>query len=103
MPGCFNSRDVSGDQLNHYFRLTGDGLPFDVNELMAQGREAEVARKRKDFNRLPCFDSVRDALRAFENGTIPGTHGDWSTWRHNISADLDNFRADHRVRQGLAS
>lgn len=103
MAGCFTSQDANGNTLNHYFRLSDSGLPFDTNELMAQGREAEVARKRRDFNRLPCFDSVRDAKRAFEAGSIPGVYGSWCSWRYNVNADLDDFRQDHRVRRGLAA
>jgi hypothetical protein len=103
MAGCFTSRDANGFILNHYFRLATNGLAPDNQELLAQGREAENSRIKRDYNRLPCFDTIVDAKRAFEQGRIPGLYGDWCSWRYGVDRDMDNFRQDYRVKQGLAA
>lgn len=84
----------------HYCRI-GNQLAQDDQELLAQGRLAENSQNKRDYNRLPSFPTLADAREAFRTGKIPGLLGSWQTWRHNVIAELDDFRQDHRLRAPL--
>lgn len=95
----FTSHDAKGDSLSHYCRIGPDLLPDDP-ELLAQGRVGENACRKRDYNRLPSFESYAAAKTAFEQGRIPGRYGSWFTWQYRIDPLMDAFRADYRDRQG---